>query len=171
MIYRRMRAFFAGCTLVFLTFGLTAPVFSGETSVLDGRIFTGTSNYSARTNDELINNVVRKVDAVILGRADEQTEVKEHHRWGLHVTVIDCYKGDLKPGDKIYVSIYWDEGAPDFKEIAGKKGFYFINARNEKTPGVAGMYESSPIDIAPYERYGEPMRKLLRTVRQHETAQ
>ena len=159
--------------MVLLAFGLMTPVFSGETSVLDGRIFTGTSNYSARTNDELINNVVAKVDAVILGIADVSVEPLPFHRWRWHVTVIESYKGGLKLGDKIYVNSYSDEGAPDFKEISGKKGFYFINLdeRHRQAPTEATTYESSWIDVAPYDRYGEPMRKLLSTLRQHETAQ
>ncbi len=142
--------------------------------MLDGRIFTGTSNYSARTNDELINNVVRKVDAVILGSLDGPSNVVTFgHKPVFQVTVLDCYKGSLKPGDKICVLMQGDGETPDVREILeiGKNGFFFINARIEKTSGMAGLYECVPIDIAPYERYGEPMRKLLRTVRQHETAQ
>jgi hypothetical protein len=120
-----MRTLFAGYATVLLTFGLTTPVFSGETSVLDGRIFTGTSNYSARTNDELINNVVAKVDAVILGVADVSVEPLPFHRWRWHVTVIESYKGSLKPGDKIYVNSYSDEGPPRLKRHIGQKRLLF----------------------------------------------
>ena len=173
MIYRRMRAIVVGCAMAFFTLGLTVPASSGEPGVLDGRIFTGTSDYSARTNDELINNVVRKVNAVILGRLDgPSTVVKFGHKPVYQVTIIDCYKGNLKPGDKICVLMQGDGETPDVREILeiGKNGFFFINARNEVVLGMAGLYECSPIDIAPYERYGEPMRKLLPTVRQHEAA-
>jgi hypothetical protein len=151
---------------------LATPVFSAEPNVLDGRIFQGTSNYTAYTNGGLIRNVVRKVDTVILGAAENSVETLPNSRWRWHVTVIESYKGSLKPGDKIYVYTQWDEGTPDFKEISGKKGFYFMNLdeRHRLKPTDAPTYESSWIDVAPYARYGEPMRNLLRTIPQHELA-
>jgi len=152
---------------------LATPVFSAEPNVLDGRIFQGTSNYTAYTNGGLIRNVVRKVDTVILGAAGDSAEAMPFHRWRWHVTVIDSYKGSLKPGDIIYVNTYSDEGTPDIKHyISGKKGFYFLHLdeRHRLKPTDAPTYESNWIDVATYDRYGEPMRNLLSTIPQHELA-
>lgn len=158
----RIKTRFTGGTFLFFALCLARPLFAAEPSVLDGRIFQGASDYAAVTNEDLIQNVVRKVDAAILGRADGQAEPDGRHRWRLSLTVLECYKGGLQPGDKIYVSIYWDEGNPDFRDITGTKGFYFINKRKENVPKVGRTYQCGWIDIAPYKRYGEPMRKLLR---------
>ena len=62
-----MRTTLACCLLWLLTLASAARVFSLEIPRSGNHLFEGTSNYSARTNDEVIQNVVRKVDAVLLG--------------------------------------------------------------------------------------------------------
>jgi hypothetical protein len=90
--------------MLLLPLGAAMPAFRGEPNVLDGRIFQGTSNYSAVNDDDLIKNVVRRVDAVILGSLDGPANVaKGSARPVYRVTVIECYKRVLKRGDKIWV--------------------------------------------------------------------
>ena len=86
------------------------------------------------------------------------------------MTVLKCYKGDLDPGDEIRVAMVGDQETPDVTKVVavGKAGFFFINRRPEEESGLAGVYECNPIDIAPYDEFGEPMARLLRSVPQHE---
>ncbi|HWB58287.1 MAG TPA: hypothetical protein VG733_02300, partial [Chthoniobacteraceae bacterium] len=124
--------------------------------------------FLGRTDDDLVK-AVRRVDAAILGAARKMV-VKEGGEWDIEVTVIDCYKGSLKPGDKVLITIFAEEG-PKPEEETGNKRFYFLTTSVDKpAAGFAGRFDCDWTDNARYERYGEPMRKVLKSMPQREIA-
>jgi hypothetical protein len=131
---------------------------------LDARGGEHKYGFLAANDDDLIK-VMRRVDAVILGRIDQ--DVKAGGGWDLHVTVIECFKGSLKPGDSVFIAIV-AEGGPDPKEEIGRQRFFFLVPNSHVVPDVAGSFWCDWTDNKDYEQFGEPMRKLLRSAPQRE---
>ncbi len=106
-----------------------------------------------------------EIGSVILGcvyRYELPTE-KDPKSHISHVTVIEAYKGKLANGEKIVIEISAESG-PTAEQELGRLRFYFL--AKEPTGNGAAPAKSffcDWTDNLSYERYGEALRKLLRT--------
>jgi hypothetical protein len=116
-------------------------------------------------DDESVFSWVRESCAVVLGKIVQ--EERKPLGYDLHVEVLECFKGNLRPGDVIFVAILAESG-PDPKTEIGIKRYYCLTPNIFKKPGVVESYWCDWLGEVNYDKYGNDLEKLFHSVPQHE---
>jgi len=161
--------------LLFLLLLALVPVGAGVSSGLPERDTTLPDKYGfLGDSDAALAVQSRDKDAVILGRVYKCEKTRDD--WSFHVEVVECYKGNLKPGDKILVSLQAETGPEPAAEI-GKRIFFLLETARENPPsGATGdknvglEFGCDAEDAVGYERYVEKMRQAFLDIPKHEIA-
>jgi hypothetical protein len=77
-------------------------------------------------------------------------------------TVIESYKGRLKIGQQIAVTVYAESGPSQEKELGRLRFFVLRESAKPEDPGALPSFTCDWTDSVTYSEYGESMRKVLR---------
>ena len=118
-------------------------------------------------SDAMLGEILNDADtsAVIFGRVYKCEKI--HHIWYSHVKVLECYKGNFKPGDQLFVFIEAESGPDPAKEIGARKFFilhqvnYRLNYGETIDMDVMGKFTCDPQETVDYADYGETLHQAL----------
>jgi len=114
------------------------------------------------TDADLAFNM-RKVPDVILGsvyKAETKKLGSMYHVYIYQVKVIECYKGALKPGEKIQIVVMAETGPAPEEEI-GKQRYYLLTPGKNEGKTMKGSFVCEWTDSLSYEEYGKAPRNAF----------
>lgn len=125
-------------------------------------------------DDEGVAEELHGKDAAILGTIYKCERVRDV--WNFHIKVEECYQGNLRKGDHIFVFLVAEAG-PDPAEEIGKKKYFVLSAAKQIPPfgekvdkDVGLTFGCEWTDALDYEKYGDKLKKAFLDAPKYEIA-
>jgi hypothetical protein len=112
--------------------------------------------FLAKTDRGLLS-YARKQDAIILARVDEIVNKGMYQE--VSVTVVDCFKGSLKKGDRIMVIV--DAEDDPRRRAIGTLNYFLMKKTREDSARVTPTFFCEWMAVLSFERYGENVGALF----------